>query len=60
MWTYIQPRAMKRKRGQVFTPSFAEGEPDIQKLVQFLTMRTDEDGRPLMDGLEPPESRGHG
>eukprot|EP00973_Karenia_brevis_P069054 9599575-Karenia_brevis.AAC.1 len=60
MWTYIQPRAMKRKRGQMFTPSFAEGEPDIEKVVKFLTIRTDENDRPLIDGLEAPESRGHG
>eukprot|EP00973_Karenia_brevis_P028431 3918168-Karenia_brevis.AAC.1 len=60
MWTYIQPRAMKRKRGQTFTPSFAEGERDIQRVVKFLSMRTDENDRPLTDGLEDPVSHGHG
>eukprot|EP00973_Karenia_brevis_P014879 2031790-Karenia_brevis.AAC.1 len=60
MWSCVQPKVTKRKKGQQFIPRFVKGEPDIQKFVQFLSLRIDADGRPLMDGLETPVEKGHG
>eukprot|EP00973_Karenia_brevis_P089037 12348321-Karenia_brevis.AAC.1 len=60
MWSCIQPRATKRKKGQQFIPRLVRGVPDIQKFVQFLNMRTDAEGRSIMDGLESPVEKGHG
>eukprot|EP00973_Karenia_brevis_P020957 2882494-Karenia_brevis.AAC.1 len=60
IWNFAQPTAMKRKQGQTFTLRVTEGLPDIQKVVEFLRMRTDQHDRPLTDGLGVPQSRGNG
>ena len=58
-WNNLQPEEIRSKK-QTFTPHLTHGVPDIEKFKEFLAVRTDSNGKPLLDMFEEPTFEGEG